>query len=110
VSKQVEVRCWVSKTGKKPVKEWISALDGSVFRKVDKMIGLLRELGRNIALPHSRYLGDDMWELKDRSTGPGYRVYYTWQDSTLVILLAAGTKSSQERDIQTAKRRLFGSI
>jgi len=38
------------------------------------------------------------------SYGPGYRVYYTLRGSELVILLAGGDKSSQVRDIGTARR------
>lgn len=34
--------------------------------------------------------------------GPGYRVYYTERDGVVIILLAGGDKSSQERDIKTA--------
>lgn len=34
--------------------------------------------------------------------GPGYRVYYTEQEGELVILLAGGDKSTQQRDIRTA--------
>lgn len=37
--------------------------------------------------------------------GPGYRVYYTQrQDGTLVILLAGGSKSTQQADIARAYR------
>jgi len=36
--------------------------------------------------------------------GPGYRVYYKKTGQTLIILLARGDKSSQEKDIKTAKR------
>jgi putative addiction module killer protein len=35
--------------------------------------------------------------------GPGYRIYVTWQDNVLVILLWGGSKSSQKRDIEKAK-------
>ena len=34
--------------------------------------------------------------------GPGYRVYYTERGGELVVLLAGGDKSSQQRDIATA--------
>ncbi|WP_150782776.1 type II toxin-antitoxin system RelE/ParE family toxin [Pseudomonas fluorescens] len=34
--------------------------------------------------------------------GPGYRVYFHQQGDTLVILLCAGDKSSQSRDIEAA--------
>jgi len=36
--------------------------------------------------------------------GPGYRVYYKKQGQKVVILLAGGDKSTQDRDIKTALR------
>ena len=35
--------------------------------------------------------------------GPGYRVYYMRRGAALVILLCGGDKSTQRRDIKTAK-------
>jgi len=35
--------------------------------------------------------------------GPGYRVYFTHYEETLVVLLAGGDESSQDRDIRLAK-------
>ncbi len=36
--------------------------------------------------------------------GPGYRVYFTTTDRTVVLLLCGGDKRTQDRDIATARR------
>ena len=34
--------------------------------------------------------------------GPGYRIYYVLREHTLIVLLAGGDKSTQNRDIKAA--------
>lgn len=36
--------------------------------------------------------------------GPGYRVYFQRRSNTIIILLCGGDKSTQAKDIKTAKR------
>lgn len=48
-----------------------------------------------------RDLTDGVSELKI-DVGPGYRVYYTWRGSRLLLLLAGGDKSTQQKDIEMA--------
>lgn len=50
-----------------------------------------------------RPVGEGVSELRI-DYGPGYRVYYKTVGREVVILLAAGDKSSQSRDIKNALR------
>ena len=51
----------------------------------------------------SRALKDGLFELKV-DYGPGYRVYYTFKNQTLVLLLCGGDKTTQQDDIKLASR------
>ena len=48
-------------------------------------------------------VGEGISELRIHY-GPGYREYFQQRGTTLVILLCAGDKGSQARDIEAAKR------
>ena len=48
-----------------------------------------------------RNLTDGVSELKI-DFGPGYRVYYAERGGELIVLLAGGDKSTQQRDIKAA--------
>ncbi len=48
---------------------------------------------------------DGVYELK-MDFGPGYRVYYSKTGDTVVLLLAGGDKSTQDKDIDKAVANL----
>ncbi len=49
----------------------------------------------------NHFCRDGVWELIV-DTGPGYRVYYSRIGSIVVLLLCAGQKRGQNRDIEKA--------
>ena len=70
------------------------------------MAKITDRLGR-LALGHwgdVKPVGEGVSELR-LAYGPGYRLYALKRGDAWVIMLAGGDKSSQRRDIETAKRR-----
>jgi putative addiction module killer protein len=70
----------------------------------------LRREGRRFGItePHGHAgdaapVGEEISELRIHH-GPGYRIYFHQQGNTVVILLCGGNKSTQTRDIKTARR------
>jgi len=66
----------------------------SIIRRVKRM-----KLGN---FGDHKSLGQNVSELRITS-GPGYRVYYTHKGEELILLLIAGDKSTQDKDIKKAK-------
>ena len=78
---------------------WIGGLrDLRAAARIDARIGRLR-LGN---FGDVKSVGDGVSELQV-DFGPGYRVYFTKHDDKVVVLLCAGDKGSQARDIKRAK-------
>ena len=79
-------------------REWINALKDRAGRariqvRVDRLVH--GNPGQH------RDLTDGVSELKI-DFGPGYRVYYTQRGNRLLLLLAGGDKSTQQKDIELA--------
>lgn len=86
-------------------KTWINGLRdragrSRVLLRVDRLIHGNAGLHRNLT--------EGVSELKIH-VGPGYRVYYSIREQRLLLLLAGGSKATQNKDIQKALEinRLF---
>ncbi|WP_152389045.1 type II toxin-antitoxin system RelE/ParE family toxin [Azotobacter salinestris] len=78
--------------------KWFSALRDARARA--RINARLRRVGLG-ALGDCKPVGEGVSELRI-DYGPGYRVYFVQRGHELVILLAGGDKSSQDKDIKTA--------
>jgi putative addiction module killer protein len=90
---------YVRTDGRCPFREWLHNL-----RDVQVRAGIRVRLNR-VRLGNfgdSKSVGGGVFELRI-PRGPGYRVYLARTETTVVLLLCGGDKSTQTRDIDTAK-------
>jgi putative addiction module killer protein len=71
----------------------------AVARRIDRLV--LGNFG------DTKSIGGGLSELRV-DVGPGYRVYFTVRGRQIVVVLAGGDKSTQQRDIMVAKAALAG--
>ncbi len=87
--------------GKEPVKDWLLDLDKSLRVKIIRRIERIYDDN----FGDYKKLYSDLYELRF-TLGKGYRIYYTIQNDVIVLLLNAGDKSKQSKDIELAKTYL----
>ena len=93
------LREYVTPDGKNPFREWLHGLrDVNARAKIRVRLNRVR-LGN---FGDVKPVGGGVSELRI-PYGPGYRVYLGRAGSTVVLLLCGGDKSTQKRDIITAK-------
>ena len=95
----VEIRYYQTASKKRPFQEWLDGLDATRQQIVAVRLARVRRGLFGDAEP----VGEGVFELKI-DVGPGYRVYYALRGSTLLLLLAGGDKSTQQKDIAAATR------
>ena len=86
------------RSGASPYTEWLVSLDRKTRERVLSRVGRLKwgQFGDFKALEGGLY------ELR-LFFGPGYRVYFGEHRGKMILLLTGGDKSTQKKDIKTAK-------
>ncbi len=97
----IKILLYSTPSNKEPYSDWENRLDKMARAIIKNRLDRIR-LG-NFGDAKCIKNGEGLWELRIRY-GPGYRIYFGKQDSTIVILLLGGDKGSQDRDIIKAKR------
>lgn len=96
-----EIKFYKLPNGKEPVKDWLLCLDKSLRVKVIRRIERIYDDN----FGDFKQIESNLYELRF-TLGKGYRIYYTIQNDVLVLLLNAGDKSKQSKDIELAKTYL----
>ncbi len=95
-----ELRSYEASPGVSPFEDWLENLRDRKGRATIQ-VRLDRLEQGNFGL--CKAVGGGVLELKI-DFGPGYRVYFAEDGSRVVLLLLAGDKGSQRRDIQLAQQ------
>lgn len=96
---QYEVREYLTEAGCSPFSEWVAAVrDVRARARIRTRIDRL-SLGN---LGDYSSVGEGVFELRVFH-GPGYRVYFAFEEQRVVLLLCGGVKNTQQRDIRRAR-------
>ena len=87
-----------TKSGRSPFYEWLRKLDEKTKERINER--LFRLTSGNFG--DHKNIGDGIFELRFHFDS-GYRIYFGKENNKIIILLNAGNKSSQSRDIKQAK-------
>lgn len=96
-----KIECWPENND---VEYWLKKLTKEEFKAVSKELTMLEMAGNQLKMPHSKALGSKLFELRERRYA--LRIYYTFYEKRIIILLAAGNKATQKKDIDAARKRL----
>jgi putative addiction module killer protein len=95
-----DVREYLTGDGVSPFSKWRGMLDVQTRVRIDRVVE--RFVDGNLG--DHKSVGAGVMETRI-NFGPGYRIYYGRDGDTILILLAGGSKRSQDKDIQNAKER-----
>jgi putative addiction module killer protein len=90
---------------KREFQRWFHRLAANDQARVITSINDLQNAARPLPMPHGRNLGSGLHELRPSSGRATQRLYYAVHGQQ-VILLCAGRKDTQDRDIDRARRRI----
>lgn len=87
------------------ITEWLVGIYADFLR----LVGLIEEHGADLRLPHSRAMGEGLFELRCKGEEGIGRAFYCTMVGRQIIILHSFIKKTQEtptRELKTARKRL----
>ena len=81
--------------------KWLKRLKDATARA--RILVRIRRLSLTENFGDVKPVGDGIYEMRI-DYGPGYRLYYARRGNEVILLLIGGDKSSQQKDIEKAKK------
>jgi phage-related protein len=99
---------WTIEYYSERVQNEIYDLPTSIGVRYVRMTDLLIEFGPNLGMPHTRAMGDGLFELRVKGREGIARVFYCTVIGQRIIILHSFVKKSEKtpkRELETARRR-----
>ena len=106
----LEVEFYETEDGGCPVQEFLDELktnNSKLYVKTLRTIDLLEEYGAALGMPHSKYVGDDIFELRTKQGSNITRVLYFFVVGDKAILTNGIVKKTNKLPAQTKKTALI---
>ena len=94
----MEIKEYIKEDGSNPYQKWFNSLDAIAAAKITVAKARL-ELGNTSNIKWFDGIGE--YRI---NWGAGYRIYLAQDGQQLIILFGGGTKKSQQKDIEMAKK------
>jgi phage-related protein len=91
------------------VKDEIEGWPDGILADYARLVELLMEFGPNLRMPHSRAMGDGLFELRARGPEGIARALYCYVNGQRIVILHAFMKKTQEtpeKELRLARKRL----
>jgi phage-related protein len=91
------------------VKDEIESWPSGILADYARLIELLMEFGPHLRMPHSRAMGDGLFELRSRGSEGIGRVLYCFVANRRIVILHAFVKKTQEtpeRELKLTRKRM----
>ena len=103
-----EIEYYQTEKGRFPVAEFIDSLEAKSRAKIARTLDLLEQFGIELGMPYTKYLEEQLWELRTQYSRNRYRIIYFLASAQTFVMLHGFTKKSgpvPRRDIEIAKTR-----
>ena len=91
-----QVEFYTTETGSEPVKDFLDNLDLKMRAKALRELTILQDKGNTLREPHSKYIGNGIFELRIKFASNISRIFYFFYVNNKIILTNGFIKKQQK--------------
>ena len=102
-----EINYYELPNGERPVEQFLSSLDIKMRAKAFYSLEILEEFGNQLREPHSKAVGDGLFELRIKFSSDTSRIFYFFVVDNKIVLTNGFVKKTQKTpkgQIEVAKK------